>query len=189
MKKALVSIVILIALGIAYYLLSPLWNVIERDDAFPIPPATESPQARQDRTGMDHLSTEEQQAFEREMAIMKDNVMIKEERLSDASPSVLSEASFVASAHDVQGKALLIEQPSGKILRFEAFETINGPDLRIYLSSDLDVKDAVDLGPIRGTKGNINYVLQPSVDTQRYRNVLVWCRRFGILFSYAKLQS
>ena len=73
-------------------------------------------------------------------------------------------------------------------MRFENFESINGPELHIYLASSLSDKDIVDLGPIRGTKGNINYKVDASVDTAKYRYVLVWCKPFKILFSYAELR-
>jgi len=101
--------------------------------------------------------------------------------------SVLAEAPLVASAHDVQGKVLLIQKGEQKILRFENLKTINGPDLRIYLSTDLKATDFVDLGAIKATEGNVNYVLPAGIDTEKYRNVLIWCRAFSVLFSSAKL--
>ena len=70
----------------------------------------------------------------------------------------------------------------------ENFETINGPDLFIYLSKDLTNKDFVNLGEIKATKGNVNYEVNSSIDTTQYKNVLVWCRAFGVLFSYAELK-
>ena len=100
---------------------------------------------------------------------------------------VLVQAKFVAKAHAVQGKAVLVEQGSTKIVRFENFETINGPNLHIYLSADLEGKDVVDLGPIRATKGNANYDLPAGIDTGKYHYVLVWCVPFGVLFSFASL--
>ena len=93
---------------------------------------------------------------------------------------------FKPSAHDVQGQAMLIQNQEGSILRFEDFNTINGPDLRIYLSTGLDVNDAIDLGPIKATKGSVNYNIPQGVDTSKYNKVLVWCRAFGVLFSYAE---
>ena len=100
---------------------------------------------------------------------------------------VLAQAQFVVQAHDVKGKAVIVEQGGIKIVRFEDFETINGPNLHIYLSADLEGKDYIDLGPIRATKGNVNYDLPAGIDTGKYHYVLVWCVPFGVLFSYASL--
>ena len=104
---------------------------------------------------------------------------------SVSGPKIISEGNFVASAHDVAGKTVIIDINGKKILRFEDFDTINGPDLRIYLSKDNDASDIVDLGAIRGTKGNINYDIPDGVDVSKYNHVLVWCRAFRVLFSYA----
>lgn len=73
------------------------------------------------------------------------------------------------------------------IVRFEDFQTDNGPQLRIYLSADLGADDFIDLDPIKATKGNVNYTVAAGTDTDKYRNVLVWCKPFGVLFSYAEL--
>ena len=102
-----------------------------------------------------------------------------------AEMRVLARALFVAKAHDVAGTALLIKRGEKSILRFENFETINGPDLHIYLSADLEGKDYIDLGSIRATKGNVNYDLPVGIDTNKYRHVLVWCVPFKVLFSFA----
>ncbi len=109
---------------------------------------------------------------------------------SDAleSPKVLLHGDFVPSAHEVSGNVLVIDTPQGKVLRFEDFETVNGPDLFIYLSSDLDNNDFVDFGKIKATKGNVNYQLPDDVDLERYNKVLIWCRAFRVLFSYAELK-
>jgi len=64
---------------------------------------------------------------------------------------------------------------------------VNGPDLKIYLGSELGKNDYIDLGPILATKGSVNYELPDGIDTTKYSKVLVWCEAFGVLFSYAEL--
>ena len=99
-----------------------------------------------------------------------------------------AQGNFIASAHDVTGKAFLIPQDGNKILRFENFETINGPDLHIYLSKDLGGEDYIDLGKIKATRGNVNYDVPSDIDITKYNKVLVWCAPFKVLFSYAELE-
>ncbi len=110
-----------------------------------------------------------------------------EEQNITTIPGVLASGDFIASAHEVQGRVLLIESGGKKIIRFEDFETINGPDLRIYLSADTTNNDFIDLGEIKATKGNVNYDIPTGTDTEKYNNVLVWCRAFRVLFSHADL--
>ncbi len=102
---------------------------------------------------------------------------------------IIAEGVLQAGAHDVKGKVLIIEQDGKRYLRFEDLDTVNGPDLRIYLSSDKSASDYVDLGAIRATKGSVNYELPPGVELSKYNKVLIWCRAFRVLFSFAALPS
>lgn len=89
--------------------------------------------------------------------------------------------------HPAEGVARVIETAEGTIVRFENFKTINGPKLHVYLSKDLDAKDFVDLGPIRGTSGNINYAIPADIDISEYKYVLHWCVPFRVLFNSAEI--
>lgn len=103
------------------------------------------------------------------------------------SAEILYKGTFTASAHDVSGTAKIIESNGKRYLRFENFETINGPNLHIYLSADLSAKDYIDLGEIKATKGNVNYEIPEGTDLKKYKKVLVWCVPFRVLFSYSEL--
>lgn len=94
---------------------------------------------------------------------------------------------FMPKEHEVEWLAQVIEENWERILRFQNFETINWPDLYIYLSADLDAEDYVDLWKIKWTKWNINYELSSDIDLAKYKYVLVWCKPFSALFSYAAL--
>ena len=97
------------------------------------------------------------------------------------------EGQLIASAHDVEGRVVVYEINGKKTLRFENLDTVNGPDLFIYLATDNSAEDYVDLGRIKATKGNVNYDIPANVDLEKYDTVLVWCRAFRVLFSYAEL--
>lgn len=91
--------------------------------------------------------------------------------------------------HPASGTVRVLETENGQVIRYEDFETINGPNLHVYLAKDLDADEFVDLGPIKGTKGNINYDVPEGVDLSEYRYVMYWCVPFGVLFNYADLSS
>lgn len=105
----------------------------------------------------------------------------------------LSSGQFVGAAHGASGTAAVVELPSGeRMLTFADLDTANGPDLRVYLvagpvSSDDDVTDFVDLGGLKGNKGNQQYDIAPSVDIGRYSTVVIWCRAFTVSFAKADL--
>lgn len=132
------------------------------------------------------MSVEKIVEFMDAVEVAKVEVMEKAEAMPKA-PLIHSQGDFQPRAHKVKGKAILITSDDGNILRFENFETINGPNLHIYLSTGLGTSDIIDLGEIKATKGNVNYALDPSIDLNKYNKVLVWCVPFRILFSYAAL--
>ena len=136
--------------------------------------------------GMDTMTAAEKEQFEKEVEAAQENVTTMDEEMKEAA-ALLAQGEFKPRAHEVMGKALLIQAGDSKIIRFEDFETINGPDLHIWLASSLGDDDYVDLGSIKATKGNVNYGVPAGVDTNKYNKVLVWCVPFRVLFSYAEL--
>jgi hypothetical protein len=111
---------------------------------------------------------------------------------------VLAEGDFVGLEHETVGRALIVETADGRrFLRFEGFETSNGPDLVVYLSSKTPAgpddwygydRDFVDLGALKGNVGSQNYLVPGDVDLDRYSTAVVWCRRFTVGFAAAELR-
>ncbi len=90
--------------------------------------------------------------------------------------------------HKTSGDAKIISQGDLNYLRFENFETTNGPDLKVYFSNDLEAQDYVSLGELKGNLGNQNYELQ-EINYENYDYVLIWCEAFRVLFGYAEINS
>jgi len=138
------------------------------------------------KDAMDTMDAATKAEFEKQVEVMKDALVPMDEGMPKAE--IVSRGAFFPRAHDVKGNALIIDVNGQKILRFEDFETINGPELHIYLSSELGDSDFIDLGKIKATKGNVNYEIPPGIDVAKYNKVLVWCKPFRVLFSYAMLE-
>ena len=148
-------------------------------------PLDEAP-ALKVKDAMDTMDDATKAEFEKQVKAMEDVILSMDDSMP-LTPSLIAEGTFKARAHSVEGTAKLIEVGDKKVLRFEDFNTINGPNLHIYLASDLSSDDIIDLGKIKATKGNVNYDISQDIDTNRYNKVLVWCVPFGVLFSYAEL--
>ena len=103
----------------------------------------------------------------------------------------LVQGMFIDRAHPTTGMAKIITDGNRRFLRFEDFETDNGPDLNVYLTStgpDGGVgDDPIDLGNLKGNIGDQNYELGPEVDLDRYTTVFIWCVRFRVAFGAAAL--
>ena len=96
--------------------------------------------------------------------------------------------------HKGKGVAKVLTDGGGKrFLRFEDFEVTNGPDLYVYLSPNpapTKAKESlgkfISLGRLKGNVGNQNYEVPP--DAGNFESVVIWCRQFSALFSYATLK-
>lgn len=114
-----------------------------------------------------------------------------------AGPRTLASGTFTSFEHDTNGQAKVIDLGGGKrILRFEDFSTSNGPDVRVYLSAAPATSDGdrfddryVELGELKGNIGNQNYTIPASLNLDRYRSAVVWCKRFSVAFGAAALDG
>ncbi|MDA8597110.1 DM13 domain-containing protein [Candidatus Pacebacteria bacterium] len=92
------------------------------------------------------------------------------------------------STHPATGSVRVTTSESGSTIRYENYNGTNGPDLKIYLTNDLDAADFIDLGRAQANQGNINYPVPEDVDVEDYRYVVTWCEAFGVLFDYAEIR-
>jgi len=90
------------------------------------------------------------------------------------------------AGHYAEGLAKIIEVEGSTFLRFEDFEVTNGPDLRVYITKDGDVKNGIHLEKLKGSKGNQNYELE-DIDIEQYNTVVIYCQPFGVYFGEAEL--
>jgi hypothetical protein len=111
-------------------------------------------------------------------------------------PRMLSSGGFESrNRYTVTGEATVYELEDGsRTLRLEPFESTNGPDLYVYLTTadhadddDALAADAVDLGDLRGNIGSQNYPIPDDVDLDAYDTVVIWCERFTVAFGAADL--
>ena len=163
MKKSLPIIASVIVVGlIATFAISPYFTESEVDEAIP--------------TGT-IISTMEE-------TMMKETMM---------KETIHYNGVFVGvgdGIHDAQGEAYTIPLENGSnVLRLENFRSTNGPDLYVYLSTDKNASEFINLGELKANSGNQNYQIPDDVDLEKYNQVLIWCKAFGVLFGNAELSN
>lgn len=96
---------------------------------------------------------------------------------------------FVSAVHPTSGTVTINEDET--TMAFADFKTDSGPDLNIYLVSDISniTGDFIDLGDIQGVDGSYNYSLPPNTDYTVYKYVVIWCVEFDVNFGYAELEE
>ena len=83
-------------------------------------------------------------------------------------------------------------------LELVGLDTSNGPDLRVWLSDQpvrpgvagwrvFDDGDWVELGRLKGNKGDQAYAVPAGTDLDRLTSVAIWCKRFSVSFGAATL--
>lgn len=103
-----------------------------------------------------------------------------------SGPVALKSGNFVKVDEDGSGNATIFKQADGThILRLDNLDVANGPDLRVRLLGPNGA--SLDLGGLKGNKGNQNYALPADFDPAKYDTADVWCRAFKVQFIKAAL--
>lgn len=116
-----------------------------------------------------------------------------------ASPTAAAAARLIARGqlqrlddlHQGRGPVVLFDLEGQRVLRFESVTILNGPDLQVYLGRGsggiFDGSTDLHLGPLKASSGTFTYEIPAAVDLGEYRSVIVWCRVFRVVFTYADL--
>ncbi len=108
-----------------------------------------------------------------------------------ANGTVKAEGEFIRKSKRLKGGYSVIEQNGTTIIRFaENFKTVNGPDLKVFLSPQ-SVKEAtgrtatngaVLLGFVKSETGRQDYIVPEGVDMASFASVLIHCEAFSVLW-------
>src|SRR3712207_5330917 len=114
-----------------------------------------------------------------------------------ANPVAVSAGEFHAVAHPGTGDAIVHRLEDGShVLRLENLVIFNGHALSVFAVAAQDANGnetvqkagSLNLGPLKGNKGNQTYELPAEFDPKKYRAVSMWCRRFSVNFATAPLR-
>lgn len=185
LARAVVLGIVLLGSAAAWYLISPLFVNAMLQEGYPTvrtmasrtpKPPTETPTS----TPIPTVTPQNQEAI-----------------FESGSALLIWESEFYALAHNGRGSAkVFLMEDGGLILRLEAFEVEDGPDLHVYLvaedpmpnSQGVEPALSFDLGRLKGLVGDQTYVLPAEIDLNQYHSVVIWCVPYQIPFIAAKFQ-
>ncbi|HEU4426667.1 MAG TPA: DM13 domain-containing protein [Pilimelia sp.] len=113
---------------------------------------------------------------------------------------LLAAGSFITHEHDTSGDVQLVQLPDGRRqLLLRGLATSDGPDLRVWLTDQpvrqgtagwrvFDDGTWVELGRLKGNRGDQAYDVPAGVDLAGLRSVSIWCKRFAVSFGAAELR-
>ena len=152
----------------------------------------------------------EADSMEEAAAMAEEGVAMMEEAIEQsemmAQPAAANQVQAVAMGsfkdadafHRGSGTATIYRTPDGsEVLRLEDLNVTNGPALHVVLSTHPDPERSeqvkqegyVDLGDLKGNRGNQNYPIPAGVDTSIHKSVVIYCYPFAVVFSVATLDG
>lgn len=112
-----------------------------------------------------------------------------------AKKSVVSSGQFVTVQKQSTGSAQIITKNGKRYLELSSdFRTSRGPDVKVVLSRQATVPDAIEegsyvtLAPLQQFSGKQRYEIPNEIDLEEYASVALWCRQFNATFGYAPLR-
>ena len=168
--RAFAAVIAVAGLGLAYWLISPLFINVSVNEALPGAATTATPSTAATTTTTTATSS--------------------------ADLTSLGAGAFYDVVHDgVKGKATLYKQADGSIiLRLTGFRVLNGPDLYVYGSSltkpgagDVNASNSVILGKLKGNVGDQNYQVPAGTPLEKLKSIVIWCKTFSVNFASASI--
>ena len=142
----------------------------------------------------DDMAESDDEMADDDMAESEDDMAEEEmaEESAEATPGeivTIFDGDFSSlNNYSVSGDAFVLNNGTEqRCLRFENFDSSNGPDLKVYLRADNG--DFISLGDLSGNIGNQNYEIPVDVDLSVYNTVQIWCERFSRGFGEAMLTA
>lgn len=187
---AVVVAVLVPVLGVAWWLVSPLFLTVTVKEDFPmaekavVPENMTRSEVENVLAGMAKTSQEKMEAMSETMTAA---AKIKVGSFRDAD-----------AFHRGSGQATIYRLEDGSlVLRLENLNVTNGPGLHVLLARhanperNSDVKDVgfVELARLKGNVGDQNYPIPAEVDVAAHKSVVIYCKPFQVIFSVASLQD
>lgn len=101
--------------------------------------------------------------------------------------TLLKQGTLTGVGHSVSGTVKIYDDAGKKVAVLDPFSSQNGPDLKVYLSTDEKATRYINLGALKSTTGKQSYDVTGMPDLEEYKFVLVWCQDFSVLFGKAEL--
>jgi hypothetical protein len=113
--------------------------------------------------------------------------------------TLLATGTLITHEHETSGTVRLVRLGDGRVqLAFADLSTSDGPDLRVWLTDRpvIEGRDGwhvfddgryVELGRLKGNRGNQVYGVPAGTDLTGLVSVTIWCKRFSVSFGAATL--
>jgi Electron transfer DM13 len=102
--------------------------------------------------------------------------------------TLLKQGTMTGVGHTVSGEIKAYDDNGKTVIVMDPFMSQNGPDLKVYLSTDEGASQYINLGDLKSINGKQSYDVTGMPDLQEYKYVLIWCEAFTVIFGKAELK-
>lgn len=161
MKKIVIGIVLLLGIGLAYWLISPFFINVQVSESLP--------SMIMKKIEGSNTSTE---SF-----ITMSGTFVGFDKIHNGTGT--------ASMYSIPNS-----DGDQRVLRFEeGFQVNNGPDLYVGFGKNGQYVKGSEISKLKGNIGSQNYEIPSSIDLSQYDSVWVWCKAFSTPFVKADLKK
>ena len=112
-----------------------------------------------------------------------------DDNLDIASATLLKQGILIGiGGHTASGTANIYDDNGQKFVVLDPYESQNGPDLKVYLSKNVQASSYINLGPLKSITGKQAYAVPGNPNIEEYTYVHVWCEQYSVEFGRAELQ-
>ena len=127
------------------------------------------------------------------------DIVAQEKVENPAARKVLARGEFIHAnpsdpIHYGKGRVTVYEgllhlEPDFEVGPGPAFHVYLVPEAEVVPSTNVERSMYVDLGRLRAFKGSQNYEVPAGVELAKFGSVVIWCEKFGVLISPARLSA
>lgn|SRR6478609_7552475 len=108
--------------------------------------------------------------------------------LDTIKAQLLKQGMFVGLDGPTSGTASIYDQSGSTFVLLNPFQSHSGPDLKVYISKDINANDYVRLGNLQATSGRQVYQVPNDIKITDFHYVHIWCQAYSVDFARAELK-
>jgi hypothetical protein len=108
--------------------------------------------------------------------------------LDTTKAQLLKKGMFIGLDGPTSGAASIYDQAGSTYVLLDPFESHTGPDLKVYISKDVNAKDYIRLGNLQATSGRQVYSVPSGTTIADFNYVHIWCQQYSVDFARAEVK-
>jgi len=108
--------------------------------------------------------------------------------LDTTKAQLLKKGMFVGLDGPTSGLASIYNQSGSTYVLLNPFESHSGPDLKVYISKDINANDYIRLGNLQATSGRQVYSVPSGTTIADFNYVHIWCQAYSVDFARAEVK-